>query len=63
MDYRPLVAQCLPLEDLHHFCVTKVYICIDKTVPGFLDVTRFLSLDVTVCDVVQLNSATVASKS
>ena len=48
MGYRPLVAWCLPLADLHHFCVTKVYICIDKTVPGFLDVTRFLLLDVTI---------------
>ena len=56
MGYCPLVAQCLPLEDLHHFCVTKVYICNDKTVPGILDVTRFLSLDVTICFVVQLNA-------
>ena len=55
MGYRPLVAWCLPLVDLHHFCMTKVYICIDKTVPGLLDVTRFLSLDVTICYVVQLN--------
>ena len=29
--------------------MTKVYICIDKTVPGLLDVTRFLPLDVTIC--------------
>ena len=52
MGYRPLV-------DFHLFSLTKrfpitpsaIYICIDKTVPGFLDVTRFLSLDVTICDV------------
>ena len=56
MGYRPLVAQCLPLADLHYFCVTKVYICIDKTVPGLLDVTRFLLLDVTICYGVQLNN-------
>ena len=55
MGYRPLVAWCLPLANSHHFCVTKVYICIDKTVPGLLDVTRFLSLDVTICYDVQLN--------
>ena len=55
MGYCPLVAWCLPLADLHYFCVTKVYICIDKTVPGLLDVTRFLSLDVTICyDVIQV---------
>ena len=56
MGYRPLVAYCLTLADLHHFCVTKVYICIDKTVPGLMDVTRFLSLDVTICYGVQLNN-------
>ena len=55
MDYRPLVDLCLPLADLHYFCVAKAYICIDKSVPGLLDVTRFLSLDVTICYVVQLN--------
>ena len=52
-----------PLEDFHLFSLTKrfpntpnaIYICIYKTVPGVLDVTRFLSLDVTVCYVVQLN--------
>ena len=36
--------------------MTKVYICIDKTVPGLLDVTRFLSLDVTVCYVAGLDA-------
>ena len=49
MGYRPLV-------DFHLFSLTKrfpitpsaIYICIDKTVLGFLDVTRFLSLDVTI---------------
>ena len=49
MGYRPLV-------NFHLFSLTKqfpitpsaMYICIDKTVPGFLDVTRFLSLDVTI---------------
>ena len=61
MGYCPLVAWCLPLADLHHFCVTKVYICIDKTVPGLLDVTRFLSLDVTICYIVQLNVTQIAS--
>ena len=25
-----------------------IYICIDKTVPGFLDVTKILLLDVTI---------------
>ena len=45
-----------PLVDFHLFSLTKrfpitpsaIYICIDKTVPGFLDVTRFLLLDVTI---------------
>ena len=45
-----------PLVDFHLFSLTKrfpitpsaIYICIDKTVPGFLDVTRFLPLDVTI---------------
>ena len=23
MGYRPLVALCIPLTDLHHFCLTK----------------------------------------
>jgi hypothetical protein len=53
MGYRPLV-------DFHSFPLTKQFpippstigttsrFCIDKTVPGFLDVTRFLSLDVTI---------------
>ena len=36
--------------------MTKVNICIGITVPGLLDVTRFLSLDVTGCDVQQLNA-------
>ena len=44
------------LVDFHLFSLTKrfpitpgtIYICIDKTVPGFLDVTRFLSLDVNI---------------
>ena len=57
------MAYC-PLVDFHLFSLTKwfpitpsaIYICIDKTVPGFLDVTRFLSLDVTICDVYQLNT-------
>ena len=56
MGYRPLV-------DFHLFSLTKrfpitpsaIYICIDKTVPGFLDVTRFQSLDVTIFVVSQLN--------
>ena len=59
MGYRPLLA----LADLHYFCVTKVYICIDKTVPGLLDVTRFLSLDVTICYIVQLNCGYLESTS
>ena len=45
-----------PLVHFHLFSLTKrfpitssaIYIRIDKTVPGFLDVTRFLSLDVTI---------------
>ena len=49
MGYRPLV-------DFHLFSLTKrfpitlsaTYNCIDKTVPGFFDVTRFLLLDVTI---------------
>ena len=53
----------LPLVDFHLFSLTKrfpitpstIYICINKTVPGFLDVTRFLSLDVTIFVVYQLN--------
>ena len=64
MGYRSLV-------DFHPFPLTKRFpitpsaiqligtpsiFCINKTVPGFLDVTRFLLLDVTVCDVQQLNS-------
>ena len=56
MGYRPLV-------DFHLFSVTKrfpitpsaIYICINKTVPGFLDVILFQSLDVTIFVVVQLN--------
>ena len=55
MGCLPLADLRLPLADLHHFCLTKVYICIDKTAPGLLDVTRFLSLDATICYVVQLN--------
>jgi hypothetical protein len=49
MGYRPLV-------DFHLFSLTKrfpiissaIYICIDKTVPGFLDVILFQSLDVAI---------------
>ena len=45
-----------PLVDFNLFSLTKrfpitpstIYICIDKTVPGFLVVTRFLLLDVTI---------------
>ena len=45
-----------PLVDFRLFSLTKrfpitpsaIYICIDKTVPGFLDVIKFLSLDVTI---------------
>ena len=56
MGYRPLV-------DFHLFSSTKgfpitpsaINIYINKTVPGFLDVTRFLSLDVTIFVVYQLN--------
>ena len=37
---------------LRRICITFVWprstFCINKTVPGFLDVTRFLSLDVTI---------------
>ena len=51
MDYHPLVAQCLPLADLYHFYVTKVYILHQFYCSRLLVLTRFLSLDVTVCDV------------
>ena len=51
MGYHPLVVLCLPLADLHHFCLTKRFpkthsaiqpirtqsaFCIDQIVPGFV---------------------------
>ena len=51
MGYRPLVVLCLPLADLHHFCLTKRFpktpsaiqpigtpsaFCIDQIAPGFV---------------------------
>ena len=51
MGYCTLVALCLPLADLHHFCLTKWFpkthsailpirmpsaFCIDQIVPGFV---------------------------
>ena len=51
MSYRPLVVLCLPMADLHHFCLTKHFpkthsaiqpigtpsaFCIHQIVPGFV---------------------------
>ena len=66
-----------PLADFHSFPLTKQFpitpsaifligtpstFCIDKTVPGFLDVILFLLLDVAIFVVLQLNRTTVEKK-
>ena len=63
MGYRPLV-DFYPFPLTKRFAITPSAIkpigtpstfCIDKTVPGFLDVKPFLSLDFTIFVVLQLN--------
>ena len=74
MGYRPLVVQCLPLVDLHHFCLTKGFpkthspiqlikmpstFCIHQIVPGFV----VYYLNHSHCKIIQLSSRGTPQKS
>ena len=56
MGYCPLVAQCLPLADLHHSFLTKEFP--ELTAPSTFCIVRYLVsqlLDVAIFVVIQLN--------